>query len=65
MIESVPYTRILPVAGRLVRNPATGLPVTKETAVPAQDPFWLKRLQDGDVVKAETAPKTESKGSKK
>lgn len=41
--------KIYPVDGRLVRDPATGREVTGPTDVPDDDPFWIRRLNDGDV----------------
>ena len=41
--------KIYPVAGRLVRDPVTGREVTQVTEVPENDPFWIRRVQDGDV----------------
>lgn len=41
--------RIQPVAGRLVRDPDTGREITAAVTVPDSDPFWLRRLADGDI----------------
>ena len=41
--------KIIPVTGRLVRDPITGREVTEPTEVLDNDPFWLRRLSDGDV----------------
>lgn len=43
--------KIYPVPGRLVRDPATGREVSDPdgTEVHDNDPFWLRRLADGDV----------------
>ena len=41
--------KIYPVAGRLVRDPVTGREVVEPTYVPDNDPFWIRRVQDGDV----------------
>lgn len=40
---------IKPVAGRLVKDPATGREITGTTQVLDGDGFWLRRLADGDV----------------
>jgi hypothetical protein len=40
---------VKPVAGRLVRDPATGREITEPTPVDGDDPFWIRRLADGDV----------------
>lgn len=57
-------TILYPVPGRLVRDPITGREVTGPTSVSETDPFWLRRLADGDVT--QDAPKPEpSKGSTK
>lgn len=41
--------KIYPVTGRTVRDPANGREVTGETEVNENDPFWIRRLADGDV----------------
>ena len=41
--------KVQPVAGRLVRDPDTGREITEAVNVPDSDPFWLRRLADGDV----------------
>lgn len=41
---------ILPVPGRLVRHPLTGEPVPPEGVTVPASPYWLRRLQDGDVL---------------
>lgn len=43
--------KIYPVDGRLVRDPATGREIVdpEGTEVPDHDPFWIRRLNDGDV----------------
>lgn len=40
---------VKPVAGRLVRDPVTGREITEPTPVDCDDPFWIRRLADGDV----------------
>ncbi|AXW48125.1 DUF2635 domain-containing protein [Ralstonia pseudosolanacearum] len=40
---------VKPVAGRLVRDPVTGREITEPTPVDGDDPFWIRRLADGDV----------------
>lgn len=40
---------IYPVPGRTVRDPANGREITGETPVNENDPFWIRRLADGDV----------------
>jgi hypothetical protein len=40
---------IKPKPGRLVRDPQTGRDVTGPLTVADGDPFWLRRLADGDV----------------
>ncbi|MEW6612704.1 MAG: DUF2635 domain-containing protein [Pseudomonadota bacterium] len=55
--------KIQPVPGRLVRDPATGREVTAVTEVPDNDPFWLRRLADGDVARADVS--TDAKSTKK
>lgn len=43
--------KIYPVAGRLIRDPVTGREITdpEGVMVPDNDPFWIRRLADGDV----------------
>lgn len=55
--------KIQPVPGRLVRDPATGREVTEVITVPDTDPFWLRRLADGDVVSADVSTKPTKKGA--
>ncbi len=45
--------KVEPVAGRLVRVPATGRELKEPTKVPA-DSFWLRRIGDGDVRRVES-----------
>lgn len=54
---------IVPVEGRLVRDPVTGREIEGPTAVNADDGFWIRRLADGDV--AESNETTESQPAKK
>lgn len=49
--------KIYPVPGCLVRDPVTGRDVAEATEVSDSDPFWIRRLADGDV--SATPPKTE------
>lgn len=42
--------KLKPVAGRRVRDPATGRPLPKAGAAVDPSPFWSRRLDDGDVV---------------
>ncbi len=49
--------KIQPVPGRLVRDPVTGREVTDVTEVPDNDTFWLRRLADGDVARADVSTK--------
>ncbi|MFT8922816.1 DUF2635 domain-containing protein [Acetobacter sp.] len=47
--------KIYPVAGRTARDPVTMEPVPDSgKAVSDYDPYWVRRLRDGDVSK--TAP---------
>lgn len=55
--------KIYPVQGRLVRDPATGREVTGATDVPENDPFWLRRLADGDVSKTPQADTQTNQGA--
>lgn len=41
--------KIYPVPGCLVRDPVTGREVVEATEVPDSDPFWIRRVADGDV----------------
>lgn len=45
--------KVTPAPGRAVRDPRTFQLLPKEgREVPDNDPFWLRRLRDGDVVRA-------------
>lgn len=55
--------QIKPVPGRLVRDPATGREVTDTVTVPDHDPFWLRRLADGDVARADVSTDKPKKGA--
>lgn len=57
--------KIQPVPGRLVRNPVTGLEVNEVVTVSDTDPFWLRRLADGDVAKVLASADVSTKPSKK
>jgi len=42
--------------GSIVRDPLHKRPIPAEgVVVNAKDPFWIRRLKDGDVVKVEVA----------
>ena len=44
----------------IVRDPITRLPLPRDGAeVPADDRYWLRRLAQGDVVKADPPPAPE------
>lgn len=55
--------QIKPVPGRLVRDPATGREVTDTVTVPDHDLFWLRRLADGDVARADVSTDKPKKGA--
>lgn len=55
--------QIKPVPGRLVRDPVTGREVTDTVTVSDTDPFWLRRLADGDVVRADVPTSKPGKGA--
>jgi hypothetical protein len=45
---------VKPAKGRAVRDPATLALLPEEGRnVPDNDPFWRRRLRDGDVVRAD------------
>jgi hypothetical protein len=49
--------RVLPVEGRVVRDPKTKMPLPPEgREVPDTDMFWVRRVRDGDVTVADDAP---------
>lgn len=52
---------IIPVEGRRVRDPATQRIVGDDgLTIDPTDPYWLRRLEDGDVLEApEPAPEVE------
>lgn len=42
---------VMPVSGRLVRDPRTKAPVPEQgREVPDNEEFWVRRLRDGDIV---------------
>jgi len=41
---------VKPKAGRLVRDPRSGLPLPAEGREAPQNSFWIRRLEGGDVV---------------
>ena len=43
---------VKPVSGRLVRHPETGEPVPAEGLAVPRSPYWLRRLEGGDVTLA-------------
>lgn len=49
--------KVLPVAGRAVRDPRN-MQLLPETGrdVPDGDPFWVRRVRDGDVTVEEPPP---------
>lgn len=46
---------IKPIEGRLVRDPVTGREITEPTPVDGDDPFWIRRIADGDVAEVTNA----------
>lgn len=57
---------VKPAHGRRVRDPASRLPIPETgVEVSGADPYWARRLADGDVVEAKPAttkaPTTRSK----
>lgn len=42
--------KIKPVEGKIVRNPVTRQPLSKDGELVEKSPFWIRRLKDGDVV---------------
>lgn len=49
--------RVFPVEGRLVRHPETKQPISVDGIdVDDTDPFWFRRLSDGDVTVAQVSP---------
>lgn len=55
---------VIPVAGRKVRNPATGQPIPAEGIQVEKSAFWTRRINDGDVTVAPAKAKTRAKASK-
>lgn len=54
--------QVFPVSGRLVRDPVTGQELSAEgMTVSDKDPFWLRRLADGDVTNKTSKTKEASK----
>lgn len=49
--------KVKPAQGRAVRDPhSMALLPAEGRDVPDRDPFWRRRLRDGDVVRVEDAP---------
>ena len=57
--------KVLPVPGRLIRDPATGREFTTPLIVPDGDPFWLRRLAAGDAAPEAEEKPDDAKGGKK
>jgi hypothetical protein len=57
--------KVYPVDGRLVRDPATGRELTdpKGIDVSDSDPFWLRRVSDGDVSDKPVVSSNETQGA--
>lgn len=57
---------IVPVEGRLVRDPATGREIEGPTPVNGDDGFWIRRIADGDVAEVSETADTQpaKKGAK-
>jgi hypothetical protein len=55
---------IKPAPGCLVRDPRTLKPLAEEGESKPKTPFWLRRLRDGSVIKAEPAKAAVAKGPK-
>lgn len=49
--------KVTPAAGRAVRDPRSMMLLPDDgREVPDDDPFWLRRVRDGDVTVAEAPP---------
>lgn len=44
---------VKPAPGRLVRDPTTKIPIPANGKEVPENSFWVRRLRDGDVEKAE------------
>ncbi len=45
--------RVEPVEGRKIRRPETGVEITEPVDVPANDGFYLRCIENGDLKKVE------------
>ena len=58
--------KVVPASGREVRDPRTMMLLPKEgREVPDGDPFWVRRVRDGDVTveNPHSAPVARGKGA--
>jgi len=53
---------LVPQPGLLVRDPVTFAPLPPGGAAKTLDAYWLRRLRDGDVVKASAPASAREKG---
>ena len=57
----MPLFYVKPERGKRVPNPDTGVPLPVEGAQVPKNQYWLRRLQDGDIVVTETRKKPSKK----
>ncbi|MBL8260933.1 MAG: DUF2635 domain-containing protein [Xanthomonadaceae bacterium] len=50
------HISVKPAAGKVVIDPATRMRLPQTGADVPETTYWLRRLADGDVIKAEPAP---------
>jgi hypothetical protein len=48
---------VKPVEGRLIRDPASRLPVPAEGRNVPEDAYWMRAVRDGDVIVAKAPAK--------
>lgn len=48
--------KVKPVAGRLVRDPLTMQPLPEDGREVPDNPFWRRRIRDGDVTVEDAHP---------
>lgn len=66
-MKSPEKVRIIPRKGIVLKDPETRRPIPEEGIMVHLNTFWMRRLADGDVTKAEIKKefKNEKKGDRK
>lgn len=65
-MKTIPTMTIRGVEGRRIRHIRTlqVVPLDKDTVVPANDSYWLRKVRDGDVVRVDQRDAQKTKGTK-